>query len=92
MEDRPLARQVADHKMDFWRSKDSANQPIDYIAAISGSLQLVPTGEAFKALKADYVAMLDSGMLRDDPPQFDKLLERIAVLQGQCNDQARNNA
>ena len=92
MEDRPLARQVADHKKDFWRSKDSANQPIDYIAAISGSLQLVPTGEAFKALKADYVAMLDSGMLRDDPPQFDKLLERIAVLQEQCNALARNNA
>ena len=45
-----------------------------------------------KALKADYVAMLDSGMLRDDPPQFDKLLERIAVLQEQCNALARNNA
>jgi hypothetical protein len=92
MEDRSLARQVADHKKDFWRSKNSANQPIDYIAAINGSLQLVPAGEALEALEADYAAMLESGMLRDNPPQFDELLKRITLLQEQCNSLARNNA
>ena len=92
IEDRALAKQVADHKEDFWRSRDSANQPIDYRAAISGSLQLVPTGEAYIALEADYAAMLNSGMLRGDPPKFNELLGRIAVLQEQCNALTRSKA
>jgi hypothetical protein len=39
--------EVAQHKEDFWRKP-----PIDYVQALSGDLQLVPTGDGRTALEA----------------------------------------
>ncbi len=83
--DRPLAVEVAQHKEDFWRAMDVDEQPIDYFQVINGQLQLVPTAAAREALEADYKAMTDSGMLRGEIPSFPQLLERIALLEQQCN-------
>ena len=57
---------------------------------INGELQLVPTAAAREALEADYRAITDSGMLRGEPPSFPELLERIALLEEQCNAIARS--
>ena len=71
---------MAQHKEDFWRKP-----PIDYFQALSGDLQLVPTGNGRKALEADYAAMTTSGMLRGQVPTFSELMERMVLLQQQCN-------
>lgn len=83
--DRPLAVEVAQNKQDFWHTTDAAKQPIDYVQVINGELQLVPTADAREALEADYRAMTDSGMLRGEIPSFPQLLQRIALLEQQCN-------
>ena len=83
--DRPLAVEVAQNKQDFWHTTDAAKQPIDYVQVINGELQLVPTADAREALEADYRAMTDSGMLRGEIPSFPELLDRIALLEQQCN-------
>jgi hypothetical protein len=88
--DRPLAVEVAQHKQDFWRAMDADEQPIDYVQVINGQLQLVPIAAAREALEADYMAMTDSGMLRGEIPSFPELLERIALLEQQCNAIARS--
>jgi hypothetical protein len=83
MRDRELAMEVAQHKEDFWRKS-----PIDYFQALSGDLQLVPTGEGREALAADYAAMTNSGMLRGQAPAFSELMERMALLEQRCNELA----
>jgi len=52
---------VRRHKEDFWRAMDADKQPIDYLHALSGNLQLVPTDAARQALESGYTAMADSG-------------------------------
>jgi len=90
--DRTLAAEVAQHKEDFWRATDADEQPIDYLHALSGNLQLVPIDAARQALESDFQAMTDSGMLRGEIPSFAELLARISQLEEQCNAIARSFA
>ena len=83
--DRDLARLVARHKAMFFREKDSAKNQIDYEAAVSGDLQLVPCNAARDALAEDYRKMLDSGMLLDDGEPFETLIERCADIEARAN-------
>ena len=76
--DRTLAAEVAQHKEDFWRATDADEQPIDYLHALSGNLQLVPIDAARQALESDFQVMTDSGMLRGEIPSFAELLARIS--------------
>ena len=62
LEDRELALSVARHKAMFFRENDSNRQRIDYHAAVSGNLRLVPSGAAREALAQDYASMLSIGM------------------------------
>ena len=88
--DRTLAAEVAQHKEDFWRATDADEQPIDYLHALSGNLQLVPIDAARQALESDFQVMTDSGMLRGEIPSFAELLARISQLEEQCNAIARS--
>jgi hypothetical protein len=88
--DRALAMEVAQHKEDFWRATDADEQPINDLQVINGALPLVPTAAARDAPEADYRAMTDSGMLRGEVPCFQELMERIALLEQQCNAIARS--
>jgi len=88
--DRPLAVEVAQHKEDFWRATDVDEQPINYLRALSGNLQLVPIDAARQALESDFQAMTDSGMLRGEIPSFAELLTRISQLEERCNAIARS--
>jgi hypothetical protein len=87
-----LTAEVAQHKEDFWRATDADEQPIDYLYALSGNLQLVPTDAARQALESDYTAMADSGMLRGELPSFPGLLARISQMEEHCNAIARSLA
>ncbi|HEY1747143.1 MAG TPA: nucleotidyl transferase AbiEii/AbiGii toxin family protein [Xanthobacteraceae bacterium] len=84
-EDRALAKEVAEFKGKFFRSRDSQGNPVDYSAAVSGALQLVPDAEALKKLEADYKKMADDGILLDDAEPFADLMKRCADLEKQAN-------
>ena len=83
--DRTLALSVARHKAMFFREKDAEGSWIDYEAAASGELQLVPHGLTYEALADDYSRMLSDGMLLDDEEQFEALMERCADIQARAN-------
>ena len=87
--DRNLACAVARHKSKFFREKDAAGTWIDYMAAVSGNLQLVPEGAFGKGLAEDYGRMLTDGMLLDDGESFEHLMHRCGELQARANQLAQ---
>ncbi|MYD91900.1 MAG: nucleotidyl transferase AbiEii/AbiGii toxin family protein [Caldilineaceae bacterium SB0662_bin_9] len=87
--DRALACAVARHKSMFFREKDAAGNWIDYLAAVSGNLQLVPEAVFGKGLAEDYGRMLTDGMLLDDGESFEHLMHRCGELQERANRWAR---
>ena len=83
--DRALAMSVARHKAMFFREKDAAGSWIDYEAAVSGALQLVPHGLAYEALADDYGKMLSDGMLLEDEERFEAIVDRCAEIETRAN-------
>ena len=83
--DRALALSVARHKAMFFTENDARGERIDYGAAVSGDLQLVPAGAAYAVLADDYAKMLADGMLLDESEPFDALLERCAAIEARAN-------
>jgi hypothetical protein len=85
--DPELAKRVADHKSIFFRENDAKGGVIDYYAAVSGKLRLVPVDEGSNALVADYAKMLKDGLLPKVAMTFDRILERCADIQDRANRQ-----
>ena len=83
--DRDLALSVARHKSTFFREKDAEGSWIDYVAAVSGDLQLVPEGSFYEALANDYARMVNDGMLLSDEETFTALMDRCANIQDRAN-------
>ena len=84
--DRALARAVARHKAMFFAENDARGERIDYEAAVSGGLQLVPVGAAHAALASDYAKMLADGMLLEENEPFDALIERCTAIEARANE------
>ena len=85
LKDRELARAVARHKALFFSEKDGAGNEIDYMAAISGDIQLVPEGKAREKLGADYEQMVEDGILLDEVEPFNTVIERCHAIQERVN-------
>lgn len=83
--DRELANAVARHKGMFFAEKAADRSPIDYVAAVNGGLQLVPGGDASKALQEDYGRMVEDGLLLDDAESFEALMARCADIAARAN-------
>ena len=83
--DRMLALSVARHKAIFFIENDAHGERIDYEAAVSGGLQLVPSGAAHRVLADDYEKMLADGMLFDESEPFDALMECCAAIEARAN-------
>lgn len=83
--DPDLAMAVANHKAKFFIESDPAGQVIDYAAAVTGGLRLVPEGEARAVLEADYQAMTEAGYLDGVVESFDALMARCQDLQDKAN-------
>ena len=83
--DHALALSVARHKALFFAEIDAHGGRIDYEAAVSGGLQLVPSGTAHAVLADDYARMLADGMLLDENEPFDTLMERCAAIEARVN-------
>ena len=71
----------------FFREDDSSRQRIDYHAAVSGNLRLVPSGAAQGALAEGYATMLPIRDVADDEP-FDTLMQRCALIEERANAHA----
>ncbi|MYA79875.1 MAG: nucleotidyl transferase AbiEii/AbiGii toxin family protein, partial [Acidobacteriia bacterium] len=84
--DRALSLSVARHKAAFFREKDAEGRWIDYGAAVSGELRLVPDSFARNALERDYERMISDGMLLDDAEPFDRLIERCSDIEVRANN------
>ncbi|ANW02858.1 nucleotidyl transferase AbiEii/AbiGii toxin family protein [Bradyrhizobium icense] len=87
--DRALASAVARHKGMFFAEKAADRSPIDYAAAVNGGLQLVPGGDAAKALEEDYGRMVEDGLLLDDAENFEVLMARSADIARRANEAAK---
>ena len=83
--DRALALSVARHKAMFFPENDAAGDRIDYETAVSGGLQLVPTGSALEVLADDYGRMFADGMLLDTDEPFERLVEQCADIEAKAN-------
>ncbi len=86
MANRAVALAVARHKAAFFRENDLAGTPVDYKAAVTNSLRLVPTGAAYEALAEDYRRMLADGMLLDEKEPFTDIVDRCREIEGRAND------
>ncbi|MDR3368823.1 nucleotidyl transferase AbiEii/AbiGii toxin family protein [Rhodoferax sp.] len=83
--DKALAQAVADHKSVFFAEKDARGNVIDYHAAVSRGLQLVPADGSLAKLATDYQHMVEDGLFFDDAESFEALLERCRVIQYKTN-------
>ena len=88
--DRALANRhealsVAKHKSMFFGERDTNAAWIDYKAAVSGSLQLVPEGPAYQVVESDYERMVEDGILLDDSEGFNDLMRRCSELEEKAN-------
>lgn len=86
--DRAVASAVANHKSHFFIEKDAEGSVIDYAAATTGHLKIVPEGEAKAALAEDYAAMLTDEVMVDDALPFDSLIEACTELEAKVNSMA----
>ena len=82
---RALALSVARHKAAFFTENDACGERIDYAAAVSGHLQIVPAETAYAVLADDYAKMLADGILLDDTEPFDALMKRCAAIETRAN-------
>jgi hypothetical protein len=75
-----LAHAAADHKSNFFAESMPDGAPIDYRAAVTGALDLAPSGGARKALVEDHQDMVEDGPLLDHAESFYILLQRCQPL------------
>ena len=87
LRDNDLAMKIAQHQGMFFIEKDVKEERINYEAAISGGLVLVPGGAAFDALKKDYNHMVENGFLRgdSDPEPFEDIVDRCHEIEKKAN-------
>lgn len=83
--DMSLCKAVADHKSIFFAEKSPQGELIDYHAAVSGGLQLVPDAGALLTIASAYEHMVDDGLFIDDAELFDVLLERCRFIEQKAN-------
>ena len=80
-----MAHAVAEHKSIFFAESMPDGAPIEYRAAVTGALDLAPSGDARKTLAEDYQRMVEDGLLLDDAGPFQVLLQRCQALAIQVN-------
>lgn len=85
LRDRDLALAVARHQTVFFAEKDADGRPIDYEAAVTGALRLVPEGRVRELVADDYREMLKHEFMLDRPEPFEALIEACRDLERRAN-------
>ena len=89
IEDRAIARAVAEHKSYFFSEKDVSGEIISYTLAVEGALNIVPEGTARDALASDYAKMLEDQVMVGDALPFDELMQACANVATRANTAAQ---
>jgi hypothetical protein len=76
-----IGEAVAVHKNAFFAEKDATGNRIDYLAAVCDGLILVPTGNAYDALRADYQRMVQERLFIDEAESFEETMTRCGQIQ-----------
>lgn len=79
--DRSLLEDVVQHKKLFFNASYA-----HYDDSLVGKLRLIPDKDSLLGLRSDYRAMRTAGVLRDDAPDFEVLIEQIRVIEDQVNN------
>jgi hypothetical protein len=82
---REIATRVADHKTMFFVEKGERGAVIDYRAAVSGALRLVPKGARKAALAEDYGKMIADGLLLEKAPTFGTIIRACEGIEARAN-------
>jgi hypothetical protein len=85
LKSRDIAQRVANHKSWFFAAKDSKDNLIDYAAAVSGALVLVPQGKTLETLAADYARMVEDRLFLREPEPFSWIIERCRDIETRAN-------
>jgi hypothetical protein len=85
LRDCAVAVAVSRHKSFFFIEKDSAGAVIDYHAAATGKLNIVPVGNAKEALATDYAAMLADEVMLGNAISFGQLMKDCAEIERTVN-------
>lgn len=80
-----IADRVARHKSWFFAMKDSSGRPIDYEAAVTGQLVLVPEEKTMESLATDYAKMIEEGLFIGEPETFSWVIDRCREVQTKAN-------
>lgn len=83
--DQQVADKVAKHKSFFFAERDKSSDWVNYGAAVSGNIRVVPEGDALRALKDDYAQMQNSGMTSSNAPSFEALMESCRAIETKVN-------
>ncbi len=83
--DRAVAASVAQHKSFFFIEKDSAGSVVDYLPAVRGHLNIVPTGDARIALANDYANMRADQVMLGEALSFEQLMQACSEVETQAN-------
>ena len=86
--DRVLARDVAQHKTMFFSESDGDGGRIDYLAAVTGNLRIVPVGLARQVLAQDYALMLADQVMIGGALPFDDLMQACTEIEAAANQAA----
>ena len=78
--DRNLLADVVRHKKVFFHAGNA-----NYDHCLDGRLRLVPDADQLPALRSDYAEMRRARFLRDDAPEFDRLMAAIADIEIETN-------
>lgn len=84
-----LTKAVAEYKSILFAKSTPDCAPIDYVAAVSGALDLAPSGDAQRTLVEDYRRMVEDGLLLDDAEPFNALLQHCQTLADMVNSAVR---
>lgn len=85
LENTKLADEVAAHKSVFFRENDASAKTVDYHAAVSGAMQLVPDGKRRTELRADYEKMIEERILLEEGEPFSDLMDKCRELEKRIN-------
>jgi hypothetical protein len=84
--DSAIGEDVALHKGLFF-----IEPGVDYVAAVRGGLNIIPTGDPLATLKADYKLMVESNMFMEvEPDTFDEIIASCQSIQDKVNDRTKS--
>jgi hypothetical protein len=85
LKSREIAQRVANRKSWFFAAKDSQDNAINYVSAVSGGLVLVPQGKTLEALASDYAKMVEDRLFPREPESFSWIIERCRGIEKRAN-------